>query len=532
MSGAGRGLLTTAGGGVNKPSAKVLIVDDERFFREAIREILESEGLACIECGAADQALELARDPSVGVVVLDVRLPDSDGVDLLRDLRELRSALQVIVLSASTDQELVLEALRLGACDYLAKPLHDEELLLAVRRAAGSYSVASGWTGLRSRLECLADRIESLSTALSHHAGDKRRELLYRAAVDTAADVLEARKTSLMLLSEDTGELRVVAAHGRQLTAEEMDSVPIGEGVAGLAIARIEAERVSDVESDARYAGRTPDGRYESPSFAIAPLAVGERRYGVLCATDRAGGGDFGEEDLCLLRLLAMQIAELIASESAAPEALEQLESRPPAPDRALETSGDFEDQADPAGDERDAELARLVCDAVVSEVEPQRVIRAVLEPLSRSLDAAPVSLFLLDSKSGELRLEGECDGGLRDERAELPRGRGLCGVVLETGHLVASNEPELDGRYDAEVDTPRDGVPGPLLCVPLQLRGKVVGVFRAFPREAAVVSARTGEVLAAALSAAVRNVLLYRSLVESIEEVAAARRDAQQSQL
>ena len=64
-------------------------------------------------------------------------------------------------------------------------------------------------------------------------------------------------------------------------------------------------------------------------------------------------------------------------------------------------------------------------------------------------------------------------------------------------------------------------------MCLPLRLRGKVVGVFRAFLPEDAEASARTGEVLAAALSAAVRNVLLYRSLVETIEEVAEARREA-----
>jgi two-component system response regulator (stage 0 sporulation protein F) len=517
---------------VDKQSSSVLIVDDERFFREAIREVLEAEGLSCVESSDADDAVALARDPSIGVVVLDIRLPGPDGTEVLRRLRELRSSLQVIVLSASTDQELVLEALRLGACDYLAKPLHDEELVLAVRRAAGSYSVASGWSGLQARLECLADRIESLTTALSSHRGDKRRELLHRGAVDTASDVLEARKTSLMLLSEDGAELRVAAARGRDLAANEMDPVPVGQGIAGLAIERIEAERVSDVGSDPRFAGRAGEGRYESPSFAIAPLAVGERRLGVLCATDRAGSGDFGAEDLCLLRLLAMQISELLAAEDSASRVEERVELSN-ASVRLAEESPDpaGETMIDPGGrgDDLDAELARLVCDAVVSEVEPQRVIRAVLEPLARSLDAAPVSLYLLDAEADVLRLEGQCDAGLRAERGELPRGRGLCGMVLATGHLVASDEPEADARYEGDVDTPADGVAGPLLCVPLQLRGKVVGLFRAFPRQGAAVSARTGEVLSAALSAAVRNVLLYRSLVESIEEVAAARRDAQQ---
>jgi hypothetical protein len=92
----------------------------------------------------------------------------------------------------------------------------------------------------------------------------------------------------------------------------------------------------------------------------------------------------------------------------------------------------------------------------------------------------------------------------------------------------VASADPAADPRFDASVDTPADGRPGPLLCGALRFRGKVLGVFRAFPERREVPSARTGEVLSAALSAAVRNVLLYRSLVESIDEVARARRAAQ----
>jgi hypothetical protein len=97
---------------------------------------------------------------------------------------------------------------------------------------------------------------------------------------------------------------------------------------------------------------------------------------------------------------------------------------------------------------------------------------------------------------------------------------------VLQTGGLVATGHPEADPRFDPEMDTPEGGAIRPLLCVPLRLRGKVFGVVRAFPREGAVASARSGEILSSALSAAIRNVLLYRSLLESIDEVAKVRQE------
>jgi DNA-binding response OmpR family regulator len=505
------------------PGARILVVDDERFFREAIREILVGEGYEATLVADGESALDAAADPAIGVVVLDIRLPGIDGIQVLRRLRELRPELRVIMLSASTDQELVLEALRLGACDYLAKPLHDEELLLAVHRAVESYAVAAEWGRLRGRLDRLVSGAEALAGRVRAAQGEERRRLLHSGAAELAALALEAQKTSLMLLDESGRELRVVASCGRDITAERMDAVAVGEGVAGLALARSEPLVVNVVDEDQRFQGRVPTGRYRSGAFAVIPLVAGGRAFGVLCVTDRHGDPSFDAEDLSLLRLLAMQVAALMAEEPAAASTPARAD-----PDATLlQVSA----PAPPPELDSDAELARLVCDAVVSETLPERVIRAALRPLAAALPAEPVSLYLVDGASGELRLEGEWDGGQRADRAVLPKERGLTGTVLQTGRLVATARPQEDPRFDPASDTPEDGRPGALLCVPLRLRSKTVGVARAFLADGARVSARTGEVLGAALSAAVRSVLLYRSLVESIEEVAEVRRQAQQAQ-
>lgn len=504
---------------------RVLVVDDERFFREAIREILAEEQLECVEVEDGEQALSQALDPHIGVVVLDIRLPGIDGIEVLRRLREIRPALRVIMLSASTDQELVLEALRLGACDYLAKPLHDEELVLGVRRALESYEVATDWGLLRGRLDRLVLGVETLAERARHVEGEERTELLQVGAAETAAHVLEAAKTSLMLLNEEGTELRVAAAVGREIGAGEMDPVAVGEGVAGMALERSEALVVNDVRDDERFAERPGSGRYRSASFAVAPLSSGDQRLGVICATDREDGRDFGEQDVALMRLLAMQISQLMAvgrSETPEPKPLEgdpdSTQVDGPSVRFPVESEGDVD---------FDAELARLVCDAVVSELEPGRVIQAALEPLASGLPADPVSLFLIGGPSAELRCEGAWEGGTRSERDVIPRTGGLTGTVLQTGHLVATENPAQDPRFDSDVDTPADGVAGPMMCIPLRFRGKVVGLARAFLTEEGRASARTGEVLASALSAAVRSVLLYRSLVESIEEVAEARKQS-----
>jgi CheY-like chemotaxis protein len=539
---------------------RVAVVDDELFFREAITEVLFADGIESVTAENGAQALALADDLEIGVMLLDIRMPGIDGIEVLRRLREQRPELRVLVLSASTDQETVLEALRLGASDYLAKPLHDEELVFAVRRALESYALSADSAQLRGRLGRVVSLTEELAEGASSRVGDERRDYLYRAAVDGAAELLRASRTSLMVRDAAAGgrdpmaepaQLRVVAAVGAPTAIAEMTPARVGEGVAGRVAARAEALLVTARSDDGRFADEPVLGRYESESFVVVPLflssgertplaadlleesgsslaeavmAEGDARdqtFAVLCATEPVDGGVFAAEDLALLRLLGGRVSELLAARRVADDA--------PSPS----TPGPLDSLTVPMipglGGDRDAELVRGICDALVNEVEPERVLRAVLEPIARELSAAPVALYMVDGGTGQLVCEAQLDGGVAADRKTLPPSSGLTGTVLQSGNLVATQSPELDPRFDAEVDTPEDGTSSPFLCVPLRLRGKVVGLCRAFLPGDVIASPRTGEAVAAALSAAIRNVLLYRSLVESIEEVADARREARQ---
>lgn len=502
----------------------ILVVDDDTAVRDAIATALRGVGFGVVAASRGAEALDAAEMTSIGVVILGVRLPDLDGLVVLERLRELRPSLRVIVLSGAADEEIVLEALRNGACDYLAKPIHDEELLLSVRRAVESYSLASRWTKLRGRLDRLVARVHELAPASDEQAHDVRLAAIEAALVQATSEVLEAEKTSYMRVDADGHWLEVVACVGRRLSPGEFDPVEIGQGVAGGVLARGEALIVTDVASDPRISGDHADGRYASSSFVAAPVGVGGQSLGVLCATDRIAGGAFAEEDLTLLRLLAMQGGALLAGTPApvmngAGDARAEIPGSDAQVLAVLPKVGE-EDELD-----RDAELSRRICQAVIDEVEPGRVIHEALRPVAALLPAAPVSIFLIDPADGGLRKEGECDGGVCGDRDELDRNRGLTGVVLQTGHLVATQDPASDPRFDPGCDTPANGQTRPFLCIPVKLRGKVVGVFRGFLQEGADASARTGEVIGSALSAAVRNALLYRSLLEAIEDVAEARR-------
>jgi FixJ family two-component response regulator/GAF domain-containing protein len=486
---------------------KVLVVDDERFFRESISETLTSAGIESVLASDGTEALASADHPAVGAVVLDVRLPGMDGLEVLRRLRERRPTLPVIMLSAHQDQTYVLEALRQGAADYLAKPLHEEELVLAVRRALESFGHASTSDRLRERLGALQEGVNRLAGLA--RGGASAVDALKSALPEVVAEVLAAEKTSLMLLDESGEKLIVAAAVGRSLSTDDFDPVPVGEGVAGLALARREPLLVTELANDARFAGRKSVDRYRSHSFAVAPILAGDRPLGVLCATDTREGVPLDAEDLALLRILADQ----------APAWLE-----PPAPPAPAERAIPIDVPAPSGADE--AELARGVCEAVLAEVEPARVLAAALAAAGPALGAECAALFLRD-QTGELVREAEWSAGGASDRERLAPGKGLTGTALETCRPIVTDEPARDPRFDAGVDTPASGAAEPFVCLPLRFRGKALGVFRAFLAEPGRATPRTGEVLGAALSSAVRAALLYRNLAASIEEVARVRREA-----
>ena len=123
------------------PHPRVLVVDDEPLIRWSIAETLSQIGWAVVEAGDARGALSAARDGQLpfAVVVLDLKLPDSQDLSLLARLRELLSPVQIIVMTAHGTPEIVTAAIERGAQCVLHKPFGLTELTDAVSEASRLY---------------------------------------------------------------------------------------------------------------------------------------------------------------------------------------------------------------------------------------------------------------------------------------------------------------------------------------------------------------------------------------------------------
>ena len=112
---------------------KILVVEDQPREREAMSRMLRSEGFQVASAGNVVEAMALA-DQSVDLVISDLRLGDESAIVLLTQLRRLRTNLPVIVVTAYGDVGSAVSAMKLGAIDYLAKPLNPTELISLIRR--------------------------------------------------------------------------------------------------------------------------------------------------------------------------------------------------------------------------------------------------------------------------------------------------------------------------------------------------------------------------------------------------------------
>ncbi|GAB3292003.1 response regulator [Pseudidiomarina andamanensis] len=111
----------------------ILFIDDEPKIRTFVRISLQSEGYEFYEASSARQGLMMAEQLSPDLIILDLGLPDSDGLSVIQKLRQRQSNPPIIVLSARDDEDVKITALDLGANDYLCKPFGVRELLARIR---------------------------------------------------------------------------------------------------------------------------------------------------------------------------------------------------------------------------------------------------------------------------------------------------------------------------------------------------------------------------------------------------------------
>ncbi|MCX7718886.1 MAG: sigma-54 dependent transcriptional regulator [Candidatus Sumerlaeaceae bacterium] len=147
---------------------RVLVVDDEASMRFLLREVMSREGYLVEEAADGAEAVQKVREGFFELVVLDVKMPGMGGLEALAEIKRVRPATVVVMITAYGSREIALEAVRRGAYDYFTKPFEVHEMRIVVRRALEKQQLLSRLSALEDRLVRRAsfDRIIGASPAM------------------------------------------------------------------------------------------------------------------------------------------------------------------------------------------------------------------------------------------------------------------------------------------------------------------------------------------------------------------------------
>jgi two-component system, OmpR family, KDP operon response regulator KdpE len=186
-------------------SQRVLVVDDEPAILRFLRAGLTAQGYVVSEAETGAAALEVVRRRGTDLMVLDLGLPDMDGLEVIRTVRESGSALPIIVLSSREEEGAKVAALDLGADDYVTKPFGIDELFARVRAAQRHQLQQAGERPIFRSGDLTVDLVRRVVTVRGEEVKFSPREYeLLRLLVAHAGKVLTHRQIMRAVWNENT----------------------------------------------------------------------------------------------------------------------------------------------------------------------------------------------------------------------------------------------------------------------------------------------------------------------------------------
>jgi FixJ family two-component response regulator/putative methionine-R-sulfoxide reductase with GAF domain len=281
----------------------LLVVDDDKVFLALVREELQKAGFEVVVAETAPQAKEVLAQRPIQAIIMDVVMPDMEGLELLPQFRTAHPSTPVIVVSGRASFLTGVQAMRQGAADFLRKPLNFDELIQSVSSAIRQSRAGKSQPLQMAQLGRLQESALELANMIRWDTlGEflKDNAALFQRVIDLVGSVLDVDIVSLMLLKEPEGVLRIVQAKGLDPKIMQEAACPVGEGIAGKVAQSGEPLLIRDLSQDPTFGKRERNPRYRTDSLMSVPLKVNGKTVGVMNANNKATGGAFDEHDLAM----------------------------------------------------------------------------------------------------------------------------------------------------------------------------------------------------------------------------------------
>jgi len=292
----------------NQQDPAILLVDDVPLILDLLQDILESQSYRVLRCETGSSVPEILDREPVSLVFCDVSLPDINGVEVLRMIKQHTPEIQVIMISGQQDFDIARQVLRERALDYLVKPFSQEEVLEAVNQGLLAYRHAINQRNARLEAQRrMADLVLLKQIGEAASSGSDLQEL-FDQILDSIVHSADVEVASLMLLKAD-GLLHIASAHGLSEINISQVRVSAGEGVSGHVLATREPVLISNIEQDSRFKSMSGVGRYKGQSLLSVPILIRDEMLGVINVNNKRSGEAFDIEDQNLLVAISNQVA-------------------------------------------------------------------------------------------------------------------------------------------------------------------------------------------------------------------------------
>lgn len=434
----------------------ILVVDDDFQIAEYLtHHLLPGLGYETLVAHDGKSALEMVKQKKPDLMLLDLRLPDITGMEVLRQLADEGLSIPTILFTAYGSEQVAIEAFRLGVQDYLVKPVELETISAALTHAFEQARLRREKARLTDELQQQVTRLKVLSkVGRSVTSTLEVDELLHR-IVEAGVYLTQAEDGFIALLDDQTDQLVIRAA--KNLNQDKSQSLQL----------KVNDSLVSEVVLTGRplRMGQSPEEQsfkvstgFLVHSLLYVPILSRGKALGVLAVDNRISQRVFSKMDERLLFSLADYAAIALQNAHLYAETDQRL---------------------------KELELLYNTARTILSTLDLDERLTHILEEITFRVGTQVASILLLDQQTGELVFEAVA--GPQSEKLKgmrLSADRGVVGHVAKERKSLLIPDVRKSPLHDESVDESSGFVTRSIICAPLEVRGEVIGVIEALNKE------------------------------------------------
>jgi CheY-like chemotaxis protein len=302
-------------------AVSILIVDTSTISCDALTPLLREKGYGVCTAASAEEALALFGQERFNVVLTDIMMPGSSGFILLKEIKEKYPETEVIIISADASSFIIMKALRLGAFDFIVKPLDEEAIPFSVvERAMEKQRLTQ--ENLRL-IEDLSDKNQQLQNTLAMMQSVNRACAVIASSLDIidilkhlveiAVEQLSAQKGYLLLLNKSGREFSLKVSLGIDHNVAREFRLPSERGLSGFVARKripLHVDQKIPPELARLILEEDSSGKIlSSPGILAAPLCINSKVVGVVNISGRSNGRPFGKVETEFMTTLANHAA-------------------------------------------------------------------------------------------------------------------------------------------------------------------------------------------------------------------------------